>query len=200
MYGMPPVYGFDIAGFALPSFKGNHHDDRKKALQHITARADKMRVVIPNTAYVLNQTVLVQLCSRAKEARGREWCSAAKIIGVSEPDYVQVKYLNTNYSRPEGYEERVPVKQLCPLVDDVDMQASIQAGEIVHVPHKALHTRDTRVYVDKILMSRKLDHGKNEKNETSYLVMFSGNSLLQVKWVWSEDLLQGQLSHVEKLV
>lgn len=202
MYGKTPDYGWEeMRNFTPTRFRGNHRQDRLKALERIKTRAKKLCVEIANTNYRLEQTVLVQLCSRAEGSAGREWSSVAKIIGVCpEPDMVLVKYLNTNINRPEGFEEKVGVRLLCPLVDDVDLQESISAGEIVTRPHMGLNTRDTRVYVDKILMSRMLSHGKRKANETSYLVQFSGNNLLQATWVLDDHLDMNQLSQVEQLV
>ena len=201
MYGKHPVYNWeDIVIVKSPRFQ-DHVKDRQIALNRITGRAEQLSVAVTNSNYVLEQTVLVQLCSTAAEALNREWASCAKIIGLcAKPEYVRVKYLNTNFSRPEGREEEVPVRLLYPLADDVDLQASIAAGEIVSRPHAALNTRDTRVYVDKIIMVRMLKYGKHKADETSYLVLFSGNTLLQASWVLHEHLDMKQLSHVEQLV
>lgn len=202
MYGKTPDYGWEeMRDFTPTRFRGDHKQDRLRALERIKTRAKKLCVEIANTNYRLEQTVLVQLCSRAEGSAGREWSSVAKIISMGpEPDMVLVKYLNTNITRPEGFEEKVGVRLLCPLVDDVDLQASISTGEIVTRPHTGLNTRDTRVYVDKILMSRVLASGRRKANELSYLVQFSGNSVLQASWVFEEDLDKNQLSHVEQLV
>ena len=202
MYGKVPDFGWpELGDFTPTRFRADHRQDRLKALERIKTRAQKLCVEIANTNYRVDQTVLVQLCSRAEGSSGREWTSVAKIIGIcSEPDYVMVKYLNTNINRPEAFEERVPVRLLCPLVDDVDLQASISAGEIVPRPHLGLNTRDTRVYVDRILMVREIRHGRYQPNETHYLVMFSGNTILQATWVLKDHMDMNQLSHVEELV
>ena len=202
MYGKPPEYGWEHLGNYTPSkYKGDPAKDRVTALQNIQARAQKVSVIVKNSNYVVGQRVLVQLCSRAEGSATREWASYAQIIErCQDEDEVVVRYLNTNLGRPEGTDERVPVRLLCPLLDDVDLEASLATGQHVTKPHAGVNTRDTRVYVDKILLKRKIKNGHRKELETSYLVMFSGNTVKQAKWVLDDDLAFNQLSHVEELV
>lgn len=202
MYGKPPDIGWEeFANFTPAKFRGDFRKDWNTALRRIKSRAEKLSVDVQNTNYVVGQVVLVQLCSRAEGAPPREWYSAAKIISLGpEKDTVRVRYENCNINRPEGWEQTVPVRLLYPLIDDLDIQASVEAGRTVSAPHPAINARDTRVYIDKILMSRKIKYGKNKVDETSYLVLYSGNTFLQASWVLDDRLDESQLSHVEELV
>jgi len=201
MYGTVPDIGWEeFATFTPVKFRGDFRKDWNTALRRIKSRAEKLSVEVPNTNYLVGQVVLVQLCSRAEGAAPREWYSAAKILSLGAEDMVRVRYENTNINRPEGLEESVPVRLLYPLVDDLDVEASVTAGATVTVPHTAFNARDTRVYFDKILMSRHIQYGKHKTNETSYLVLHCGSSLLQATWVVDDRLDQAQLSHAEELV
>lgn len=202
MYGKAPDIGWaEFSNFTPVKFRGDHTKDWNTALRRIKTRAEKLSVAVPNTNYVVGQNVLVQLCSRAEGAAPREWYSAAKIISLGEDkEMVRVRYRNSNINRPECMEENVPVRLLYPLEDDLDIRASVDAGRAVSAPHSNLNARDTRVYIDKILMSRKIKYGRDKVDETSYLVLYCGNTYLQAAWVLDDRLDESQLSHVEELV
>lgn len=175
-------------------------EHRAQALHNIQKRAAKFTRKVPSTCYSVGQTVIVQLCSRSKGAKLREWNTFAEVLGPgSDPDHLRVKFQNTVLTRNQWAEEEVAVRLLCPLVDDLDLETSISSDKIVYKPHKGLNSRDVDAFIEKLFMMRVTDT-PDERHQTSYLVVFSGETILEASWVNAKSFSASVHSHAESLV
>jgi len=203
MYGVVPMYGFEDmvpAGFK-PNYFTTVEDDLEIAYLKIKARADRMCVKVNNTGYLIKQRVLVQLCSRSRDAQPREWQSVAEILSMGESENkVWVRYLNTNVHRPQGLEEEIDVKHLKPIKNDIDLRSTVMVGSIIGQPHLDVHNKDVVVYIHQLYLYRKLTIDKDHKHSIAYLLRYAGESHNQAGWVHESDIKSNQLSHVESLV
>lgn len=177
-------------------------NDRLIAYNRIRTRAEKRTVVVKNTEYVVSQSVLVQLNSRARDAEALEWASVGRIISLCDDENkVRVQFLNNNIYRPIGSEEEVDVKLLRPIIEDVDICSSIRGGEFVTKPHphNIITARDVVAYIDQLYLRRRIGTCKTDKYEQHYLLRYSGEQIHQVRWVPANDVKNNQLSHAELL-
>jgi len=204
MYGQVPDWGLSSqlpANWSPPKYKtAMLSEHREQAFQNIKKRAAKFTRTVPSTSYCIGQTVIVQLCSRAKGAKEREFRSFAEILAPGrDTEHLRVKFQNTVLYRNQWVEQDVPVSWLVPLMDDIDIESSVSAEKIVYRPHKGLNSRDVDVYIERLFLKRVMD-GPDERKQTSYLVVFSGQRILDATWVSAKDYSERTLSHAESLV
>ena len=192
MYGMAPVYYVGV-GNMKPVGYTTPQNDIEIAFRRIKERAEKLAVHNSNTDFHVGECVVVELCSRSKDAI--EWYSIAKVIRREANDqYIKVQYLNNNVHRPKGMVEDVDIKLLYHLKNDIDIAASVAQGSIKEIDHGNIGRKDVIVYIDEILLQKK------EKDVISYLIRYSGERLDHVIWLEDNQISPSQLTALEHLV
>jgi len=192
MYGQIPKF-FDVPATIKPIGYTSPEQDRDIALKRLQQRGEQLAVHNNNMDFAIGETVLVQLCSRAKDAV--EWHSVATVVRRETNDqYIYVKYLNNNAHRPKGFEDSVNVKLLYHIKNDINIMESLVNHEVVETNHGNIGLNDIVVYIDELILK------KCEKDEVYYLVRYAGNALDSVIWIRDDDISKNQLTDLERMV